>query len=146
MFDLIGALTSEVGLEPVQAKAMASRFLEYLASLLEEEYGDEAVRRFNENLPHWQLWQDAEPVSPVEPLPSTGGYFGVDERLREIFSGLRIDPVKAGTALPALVRYLKSYLPYEQLSQVLTVAPFLSMAASERPPQGTPSMSGGLNV
>ena len=146
MFDLIGSLTSEVGLQPGQAKAMASRFLEYLATLLEENYGDEAVREFSERLPHWEEWQVAEPASPVEPIPSFGGFLGVDQRLKEIFGDLGVDPVKAGIALPAIVAYLKTYLPSDQIRQVLAVAPFLSTIAPEYSPRGVPFNPGGLNA
>jgi hypothetical protein len=146
MFDLIGSLTSEVGLNPNQAKAMASRFLEYLASLIEERYGDEAVRQFSDQVPHWAEWQEAEPPTLVEPVPSFGGFLGVDQRLKEIFGDLGIDPVKAGIALPALLTYLKHYLSTEQIRQVLSVAPFLSTAAPEHSPRGIPPMSGGLNA
>ena len=147
MFDLIGSLTSEVGLQPGQAKRMASHFLEHIATLLEEQYGDEAVRNFSERLPHWQEWQADDTYSPVEPVHSTSGLIGLDARLQEIFGDIGVDPVKAGVALPALVRYLKSYLPTEQLSQVLSVAPFLSMAAPEHSPRGMGSpVLGSANV
>jgi len=136
VFDLIGALTSDVSVHPSQAKAIAGRFLAYLTSAVADRFGDGAAEELEAHLPHAEEWQATEPfIVPGLPPPAEATN-RTDAQLSGILGHLGIDPVKAGLALPPLVAYLKSNLPPSLLMQVFAVAPFLTGVAPEYHPNG----------
>lgn len=129
MDELVQSLAADTGANPDKAVVVAARILAHVRERLRNRYGEPAARAFTERIP-----LSGAPACDLLHAPVASGALGVDALVEEMIGDAGLDPVQAGLAVPALTKYFKSRLPTDVLRQVLQVAPFLTMAAPERPP------------
>lgn len=151
--DLIGTLSSQLGIPADQAQAVAGGVLGALQSKVKGELGDQVAGQLGQAVPELSGWQakagqllggggGGDALSALGGLLGGGGGGGLAGALGGAVSAmtgsgeaaalagligkLGLDPAKAAMVAPMALEFLKSRLNPELLGTVLKVAPFLT--------------------
>ncbi|MBK6690137.1 MAG: DUF2780 domain-containing protein [Deltaproteobacteria bacterium] len=153
--DLIGTLSSQLGIPADQAQAVAGGVLGALQSKVKGELGDQVAGQLGQAVPELSGWQakagqllggggGADAMSALGGLLGGGGGgagglagalggavsamtgSGEAAALAGLIGKLGLDPAKAAMVAPMALEFLKSRLNPELLGTVLKVAPFLT--------------------
>lgn len=158
--DLIGALTSQLGLEPSQAQALAGTVLGGVRDQVADQADAETAQKMEAAIPELGDWQKTAAsllggggggsaggmlgaAAGVLGGGSAGGLLGAAAgavggpearqaaQLVGVLGQFGIDAKMAGVAAPLVLDFLKERLPEGVLSAALAAAPFLTGGGSD---------------
>ena len=149
--DLVSALSSQLGIDPTQAQAIAGTVLSTVRSQVADQAGDSAASAMDSAVPELSVWQhQADQVMASQDTGGGGGFLGsalsaasgglggqllsavAGEEAKQaaqvgaLISKLGIDADKATLAGPLVLSFLKSRMPKEWLDMALQAAPMLT--------------------
>ncbi len=159
--DIIGDLTSQLGISSDKAQALAGSVVGLIGGRLKEEFGEESTRELEDKIPELDEWKRAaERVVGTESESSEGGLSGLlagvmgggDDAqgggllgsalgalsgardinvIATILSKIGLDASKAALVAPLLLNFLKSRVGEGTLKQIMSVAPMLTGGGEE---------------
>lgn len=159
--DLIGALSSQLGLEPDQAKALAGSVLGGVRDQIAEQAGPETAQKMNAAIPELGGWQDMASKflgggasgatgsmggllgAAAGAMGGGGGLLGAAAgaiggpearqaaQIVAILGKFGVDAKMAGVAAPLVLDFLKDRLPENVLGAALAAAPFLAGGSND---------------
>lgn len=143
--DLIGALSSQLGIDSSKAEAVAGSVLGMVRGQVQESAGDDAVGELDQAVPQLSGWMDAaksmmggasDDAAPAGGalgglIGAAAGMLGGKEaqdiaKVGVLLNGLGLDASKAAMAAPVIVKFLKDKLPGGLFDTVLAAAPMLA--------------------
>lgn len=152
--DLIGALTSQLGVDTSAAQAVAGAVL----GPVRDGLGGSDASALDRAVPELEGWQAKAAEVTAEPSSGLGGLLGGSggllgsalgavagqgakdaAALAGVLGALGLDASKASLAAPLLLGFLKERLPADLLDKALALAPLLG--GDEQAPSGEPVAS-----
>lgn len=146
--DLIAQLSSQLGVDPTQAQALAGAVLGGVKDQVGEHVGPEAAQKLDAGVPELSTWQQAASSTLEQPEAQGGllggltgglggqllGAVGGEEakqvaQLGAILQQLGVDAGHVALVGPMVLAFLKDRMPAEWVDRALAVAPLLSGAS-----------------
>lgn len=146
--DLIAQLSSQLGVDPTQAQALAGAVLGGVKDQVGEHVGTEAAQSLDAQVPELSTWQQQASQTLEQPKATGGllgglagglggqllGAVGGEEakqvaQLGAILEQIGVDPGHVALVGPMVLAFLKERMSEEWVTRALAVAPLLSGAA-----------------